>query len=231
MQIRRVINPLDKAIKSFASMQAQIYFDPDMLIPENAIRMMIAEPVVDRDNVLLVAEEDQFLGGVLFHYLKKTNTGFSSFMGTTLEARGKGVARKLHEARFEVLNDVAAKPVEGVFLDSVNPQRLTLEELEAEKRSGADPVIRWRIFQRFGFRRVHVRYEQPVGGPDGGPVTNMDLLYCSQKPAETVATDLVVETMQAYWTPWLGAVMAEKHAGLLRERAGIAQLKLLDLSG
>ena len=83
--IRRVTNPLDATVAKFARMQSEVYFDPDALIPLGAIRMMIGTPMIGRNNILLVAEEgEQFLGGVLFHYLKKPNTGFSSFMGTTL---------------------------------------------------------------------------------------------------------------------------------------------------
>jgi hypothetical protein len=167
MIVRRVLNPLDKAVAAFAKMQSEVYFDPEALIPVGMIRMMLATPMVGRNNVLLVAEaNEQFLGGVMFHYLKKPNTGFSSFMGTTLEARGRGVARVLHDARLSTLNDIAGKQIEGLFLDSVNPERLTKAELEAEKAVAADPFKRWEVFQHLGFRKVDIRYEQPVGGPD-----------------------------------------------------------------
>jgi GNAT superfamily N-acetyltransferase len=211
-------------------MQSEIYFDPDALIPLGAIRMMLAIPMIGRNNILLVAEEDEtFLGGVLFHYLKKPNTGFSSFMGTTLAARGKGIARKLHDARLVTLNEIAGKPIEGVFLDSVNPERLSKEELDHERAVGADPIQRWQVFQRLGFRKVNVRYEQPVGGPNGGPVTNMDLLFCSSVVSETIATETVVQTMTAYWTPWLGPLAAKHHAKELKKRAKGERLELVNL--
>jgi GNAT superfamily N-acetyltransferase len=231
MNIRRVTSPVDPAIGAFVQMQNSVYYEPDALIPGGAIRMMLSVPMVNRSNVLLVAEDgDTLLGGVLFHYLRKPNVGFSSFMGTSHLARGKGVGRKLHEARVAMLDEIAGKKVEGVFLDSVAPERLTAEELEAEHSVQSDPVTRRDIFQHLGFRKVAVRYEQPVGGPDGGPVTNMDLLFCPREPKETVPTDLVVTTMQAYWLPWLGPIAAKHHAKLLKSWAnGQSELRLEDL--
>jgi hypothetical protein len=230
MIVRRITSPLDHAVTAFARMQSQVYFDPDALIPASGIRMMLATPMVGRKNVLLVAEDnDQFLGGVFFHYLKKPNAGFSSFMGTTLEARGKGVARKLHDMRLKTLNDIAGKQIEGLFLDSVNPERLSPGELEAEKLVGADPFKRWEVFQRFGFRKVDIRYEQPIGGPDGGPVTNMDLLFCPVETASSISSDLVAETMKSYWIPWLGPIAAKHHAKELKQRAKGERLELLNL--
>jgi hypothetical protein len=228
--IRRVLDPKDPAVKAFAEMQSEVYFEPDALIPLGAIRMMLSQAMSERSNILLVAQEENILlGGVLFHYLEKPNVGFSSFMGTTLAARGQGVGRRLHQARLAALDEVAGKPVEGVFLDSVAPERLTTEELEAEKHSGSDPFLRREIFRRFGFCKVDIRYEQPVGGPDGGPVTNMDLLFCPRETQKSILTALVVETMKAYWTPWLGLEAARKHAKELGQRANGERLELLSL--
>jgi GNAT superfamily N-acetyltransferase len=232
MNIRRVTSPVDSAIGAFAKMQNSVYYEPDALIPAGGIRMMLSVPMVKRTNVLLVAEENnKLLGGVLFHYLQKPNVGFSSFMGTTLEARGKGVARQLHEARIATLEDIAGKKIEGIFLDSVAPERLNAEELEAEHSVASDPVVRRDVFQHLGFRKVGIRYEQPVGGPDGGPVTNMDLLFCPREPRESIPTELVVATMQAYWLPWLGPIAAKHHAKILKSWAnGQSELRLEELS-
>src|ERR687883_49510 len=104
--------------------------------------------------------------------------------------------------------------IPGVFIDVVNPTRMTPHDLERERHAGSDPWQRRRIFEHLGFRQVDIRYEQPVGGPNGGPVTILDLLYCPHTPAETVPTALVVATMQAYWSPWLGK-SAKHHAQVL----------------
>jgi hypothetical protein len=137
------------------------------------------------------------------------------------------VARQLHEARFATLDRAAGKAVPGVFIDVVNPTRLTPDELERERNVGMDPVIRRRIFARLGFRQVDVRYEQPVGGPNGGPVTNLDLLFCPRPSAESVPTSLVLATMRAYWTHWLRD-NAERHvAELERRTAGRQELALV----
>jgi hypothetical protein len=146
-------------------------------------------------------------------------------MGVAQSARGLGVARQLHESRWQVLRHQG--PVRGVFIDVVNPTRLSQQELAREHAVGSDPWTRRRVFGRLGFRQVDVRYEQPVGGPNGGPVTNLDLLVCPPDPVESVPTDLVVTTMLAYWQPWLGGQRAKRHAEELRKRAGGQTVRLV----
>ncbi|MBV9545043.1 MAG: GNAT family N-acetyltransferase, partial [Chloroflexi bacterium] len=134
-------------------------------------------------------------------------------------ARGQGISRALHRQRFELLNQAAGHEVPGVFIDVVNPTRMDDAELQAEHAVGMDPFSRLKIFQRLGFRRVDIRYEQPVGGPDGGPVTKLDLLYCPQRPADSVPTSYVAATMRAYWSGWLGPDRAAYFANQLEARA------------
>jgi GNAT superfamily N-acetyltransferase len=170
-------------------------------------------------NFLLVAELDgQVVGGTLFHWLADAGTGFSSFMGVDRQMRRQGIARRLHETRFTVLDRAAGGQVPGVFIDVVNPTRLSEEDRERERKVGSDPRDRRKAFAHLGFRQVDIRYEQPVGGPNGGPVTILDLLFCPREPAESVATALVVATMQAYWSPWLGKD-ARRFARELQSRA------------
>ena len=227
--VRRVTDPQDPAIARFGTLQSEVYFEPDMLIPARYIAHMLAEPG-DRVNFLLVAEEaGELLGGTVFHYLPAAGSGFSSFMGVTRAARGRGVARALHEARWAALEEAAQGQLRGVFIDVVSPERLTGHEREAEAEVGSDPLSRRRTFQALGFRTVDLRYEQPVGGEHGGPVTNMDLLFCPPAPVGTVAVALVAATMRAYWNSWLGAARAEREARKFHERAGgRAEVPLLD---
>lgn len=218
ISIREVTDPDDPGLKAFGKLQRAVYFEPDALIPGEWLGRMLEFGSEERHNFVLLAESDStVVGGTVFHYLAEPNSGFSSFMGVALEARGQGVARQLHDARWSVLRGQG--PVEGVFIDVVNPTRLSEKELAREKAVGSDPWIRRRVFAHLGFRQVDIRYEQPVGGPNGGPVTNLDLLVCPPVPAETVPTDLVVNTMLAYWQPWLGDQRARRHANELRRRA------------
>jgi hypothetical protein len=178
---------------------------------------------------LLVAEADgRLVGGALFHAFFETRTGFSSFLGVARDQRGQGVARRLHMARFEALDQVLGAPVEGVFIDVVSSSRQPPEEVAREHAVGSDACGRRRAFQHLGFRQVDIRYEQPVGGPGGGPVTILDLLYCPRQPADFVSTALVAETMRAYWAPWLGPARSDRHVRELRQRAeGKRNLALL----
>jgi hypothetical protein len=226
--IREVTDPLDTAIDGFGVMQTAAYFAPETLIPAQYVpRLLEWAPGNVRRNFLIVAESDgRVVGGALFHWLADAGSGFSSFLGVAREFRRRGIARRMHEERFRILDRAAGGPVPGVFIDVVNPTRLSAEELRREREAGSDPWDRRLAFERMGFKQVDIRYEQPVGGPNGGPVTILDLLFCPREPRPTIATELVVATMRAYWSGWLGA-SAERYARELQARAdGAAQLDL-----
>ena len=246
ISVREVTDPDDPAIDGFGRMQAAAYFAPETLIPAQYIPRMLSGPgeTGPRRNFLIVAEADgRVVGGTLFHWLADAGSGFSSFLGVERGARGQGIARRLHEERFRVLDRAADGHAPGVFIDVVNPMRMSKAELARERKAGSDPWARREAFARLGFRQVDIRYEQPVGGPNGGPVTILDLLFCPHssgdgatslqreaelsQAAETVATSLVVATMRAYWSPWLGDERAARHARELESRAhGATELPL-----
>ncbi|GAC1316370.1 MAG: GNAT family N-acetyltransferase [Chloroflexota bacterium] len=232
MTLRQITEPDDPAIQGFGRMQTAVYFAPETLIPATYIPLLISpdEQIGKRRNFLLVAEHDgQVVGGALFHWLADPGAGFSSFMGVDQAFRGHGLARQLHERRLTILDAAAGgtKNMVGVFIDVVNPTRLSPEELQRETLAGSDPWSRRRVFERLGFRQVGIRYEQPVGGPNGGPVTSLDLLFCPHEPRDTIPTDFVVATMRTYWGAWLaerGRIYSEQ----LRERAqGQTELPLV----
>lgn len=214
-------------------MQDTAYYASEILIPARDIASMIADDgqTSTRRNFLVVAEQDgKVVAGTLFHWLSHPGSGFSSFLGVDASMRGQGLARRLHERRLALLDQAAggAEHMAGVFIEVVNPLRLSAEELGREHLVGSDPWIRRRAFGRLGFRQVDIRYEDPVAGPpNGGPLTVFDLLFFPRRPADVVATDLVVDTMRSYWLPWLGE-RAEYHAEVLREWAnGRQELPLL----
>ena len=231
ISIRQVREPGDAAIASFAALQREVYFDSDLLLPGELIPRLLGGDG-GRHNLLLVAEEDGVVvAGTFFHYLAAPNCGFSSFLGVRAVARGRGVARRLHEARFAALDAAAGREVAGVFIDVTAPERVAPEAVEAERRFGFDPLHRRRVFQSLGFRRVDVRYEQPVGGPGGGPLTVLDLLFCPRDPATlAIPTALVLETMRAYWSPWLGERRTGRALAELAARAAGPTLALHDAS-
>jgi GNAT superfamily N-acetyltransferase len=207
---RLITDPADPAIVAFGRVQNSSYSEPENLIPVSFLPRMIQWRDESRANFLLVAEENGVvLGGSVFHFMTAPNTGFSSFMAVTREARGRGIARALHEARFRALDDTAQaleKPVvDGVFIDVMNPERMSAKEFDLEQSVGSDPFTRLKIFGKFGFRRVDIAYQQPTGGPNGGPITNLDLLYCPHPGTDTQSVPLekILGTMRAYWSAWL----------------------------
>jgi len=224
--IRQVVDQQDPAIAGFGKMQEAAYFAPEALIPGRYIPQLLANP---GRNFLIVAELDgRVVAGTLFHWLAEAGSGFSSFLGVDRELRGQGIARRLHERRFKVLDRVAGGQVPGVFIDVVSPTRMSPSEIQREHDAGSDPFERRRAFAHLGFRQVDIRYEQPVGGPNGGPVTILDLLFCPHELTDEIPTSLVVATMLAYWTPWFGKAGAIRHAHELEARAnGAEQLRLI----
>jgi hypothetical protein len=218
--VRRVVEPDDAALDAFGRLQRAVYFEPDALIPGEWLGRLIEMRAPDRENFVLVAERDgEVLGGTVFHYLADPGSGFSSFLGVARKERGQGIARALHQARWATLEDVSHERLRGLFIDVVNPARMSADELQREAAVGSDPRLRRAIFAHLGFRLVLIRYEQPVGGPGGGPVTNLDLLFYPPAPAASVATKLVVGTMRAYWRPWLRS-QADRFSRELELRAG-----------
>ena len=237
IQIRRVTDPNDPAILAFGELQDQVYFEPEMLIPARYIVHLLRDNNNNagggtRQNVLLLAEEHgpdgklgELLGGTLFHYLPEAGTGFSSFLGVGRAARGRGVARQLHNARWQALQNASGGKCRALFIDVVNPVRESADQREQERLAGSDATARRQTFHALGFRTVDLAYEQPVGGEDGGPVTDMDLLAYIPTLPETISAALVGATMQAYWTPWLGQAQAERAA--LKLQAGQTEVRLL----
>jgi GNAT superfamily N-acetyltransferase len=221
--IREVQDPRDAAIEGFGRLQEAAYFAPETLIPAGYIPQLLAgrgEPA--RHDFLVVAELDgRVVGGTLFHWLASAGVGFSSFMGVDHELRRQGIGRRLHEQRFAVLDGAAGGTgrVPGVFIDVVSPTRMSVDDRERERAVGSDPWDRRRAFAHLGFRQVDIRYQQPVGGPFGGPVTTLDLLFCPRKPTDSIRTALVVATMEAYWSGWLGERAAHRYALELGARA------------
>ncbi|MFD1733447.1 GNAT family N-acetyltransferase [Deinococcus malanensis] len=158
----------------------------------------------------------------MYHLLPEA--AFSSFLAVSPEWRGQGVSRALHAVR---LHEVRDSGLGGLFADSVFAGRQPAEDREAEARTGTDAVIRRRALHALGYRTVDVPYWQPVGGPDGGPLADLDLLYQPLDGAGTVQTALAASTLRHYWSTWLGASRARQEAEALAERAGTYTLRLL----
>ncbi|WP_161883379.1 GNAT family N-acetyltransferase [Deinococcus alpinitundrae] len=226
---RRVTDPSDPALSAFGRIQEASYYAPDMLIPAEYFGQMIAQTGRDqasdgRENVILVAENGgEVIGGTLFHLLP-SGAGFSSFMGVAQSARGTGAASALHVARMQIIREAG---LAGVFADAVHVETLSAADLAAEVRVGSDPQLRRVKLGALGFRTVDIPYWQPVGGPDGGPLMDLDLLYCPLTPADRVPLQLVSETMRAYWQSWLGTERARREAEALAGRSGADPVALL----
>ena len=217
--LRRVTDPADPALPAFGKVQAASYSAPETLIPPQAFAPLISRRSPEREDRLLVAEDarGEVIGGTLYALLPGAGAGFNSFMAVSERARGSGAARALQDW---TMNEVREAGLRGMFADSVYPARQTPEETAAERRFGTDPALRRQKLHALGLRTVDLPYWQPVGGPDGGPLKDLDLLYAPLDGADTVPLSLVTATLEAYWRGWLGRERATREARALAERAG-----------
>lgn len=224
--LRHVTDPRDPAIPAFGRVQEASYYAPDMLIPPEVFGHLVTRRSPEREDRLLVAQtpEGEVLGGTLYALLPLPGglrgAGFNSFMAVTRAARGLGVGRALHDETLRVVRDAG---LAGMFADSVHPSRQNEEDRAAEAATGVDPAGRRAALHALGLRTVDIPYWQPVGGPDGGPLTDLDLLFQPARPAQTVPLALVTGTLRAYWSGWLGAGRAQAEAQALADRAGHAE--------
>ncbi|GGR74821.1 N-acetyltransferase [Deinococcus seoulensis] len=236
VRVRRVTDPADPALHAFGVIQERSYYAPEMLIPPEMFGMLITRRDPQREDRLLVAQTrgGEVLGGTLISHLPLPGplggAVFNSFMAVTRAARGLGVGRALHRA---TLDGARQAGLRGVFADSVHPSRQSEEDRAAEAATGVEPSARRAALHALGLRTVNVPYWQPVGGPDGGPLTDLDLLYHPLNPDETdpdemnpddrsVPLALVTGVLRAYWTGWLGEERAQVEAQALAERSGHA---------
>ncbi len=221
--LRHVTDPDDPAIAAFGRVQEASYYAPEMLIPPEVFGQLVTRRSPEREDRLLVAQTQggDVLGGTLYALLplpgELRGAGFNSFMAVTRAARGLGVGRALHA---ETLRAVREAGLAGLFADSVHPSRQSAEDRAAEAATGVDPAGRRAALHALGLRTVDIPYWQPVGGPDGGPLTDLDLLYQPARPSQTVPLALVTGILRAYWTGWLGQERAQAEARALAERAG-----------
>ena len=226
-QLRHVTDPGDPAIAAFGRVQEASYYAPDMLIPPEVFGHLITRRDPAREDRLLVAQtpDGEVLGGTLYALLPLPGdvrgAVFNSFMAVTRAARGLGVGRALHRA---TLDGARQAGLRGVFADSVHPSRQDAADRAAEAATGVDPAARRAALHALGLRTVDLPYWQPVGGPDGGPLTDLDLLYHPLNPDDrSVPLALVTGVLRAYWTGWLGEERAQAEAQALAGRAGNAE--------
>lgn len=221
--LRHVTDPDDPAIAAFGRVQEASYYAPEMLIPPEVFAQLVTRRSPEREDRLLVAQTQggEVLGGTLYALLPLPGSlrgaGFNSFMAVTRAVRGLGVGRALHD---ETLRVVRESGLAGLFADSVHPSRQSAEDRAAEAATSVDPAGRRAALHALGLRTVDIPYWQPVGGPDGGPLTDLDLLYQPACPSQTVPLALVTGILRAYWTGWLGQERAQAEARALAERAG-----------
>ena len=225
LTLRSITDPHDPALERFGQVQDAVYASPDTLIPASMFAQLLEWSLPERQNFIAVAEDGgEVVGGAVFHLFAEVGSGFSSFMGVARDAQGRGVSSALHHFRWQTLERALGREPQGLFIDVVNPERLSAEEIEAEENVGSSPVRRRQVFGHLGFKQIDVAYVQPTSPP----ITNMDLLFYHPLRPSSIPTQLVTDTMTVYWQPWLGEKRAARAASELRARAGDDTVNLIE---
>lgn len=243
-RLRVVTDPADPAVEAYAALLAGTFPDPDMVVDAGYLRARLAaEETRERVYFLLVAETgDDLVGGASFSYLPPPNTAYSGFLVLAPAARGRRLGRWLFDRRARLLREAARRWGQevpwGLFIETVNPLRLTPGGLEAERLRAMDPVVRRRIFAHLGFRQVMVHYVQPPLRPGTGPVETMDLLFRPMHPDLSGAVDipaaLVLETLTRVWSgprEQVERYLKALAAGIQGDKVGLAQLEGMGSAG
>lgn len=182
--------------------------------------------------VLVAKHADVVIGGCVFSHVARSNCGFSEYMLTNAAWRGRGLGRRLFDARKARLDGEARQlgfdACRGVFIETEHPDRTPPELAAAERETAMDGWERLRIFDHLGFRRVDVPYVQPQLAEDKVPIDYLDLLFASWtlEAAEHIPAGWVFDTVGAIWSAWTPRTAAG-HLETLKRRVATAQVALL----
>ena len=182
LSLARVTRPDDSALAALNELLDRTLADPDTLLGLARLREFVGEANPERTFCVLVARRgDTVVGGSVFSYIVASNCGFSEYIVTSAVERGRGLGRRLFDARKALLDEYAQlyrhDGCFGVFIEVDSPLRTPAAFLDAERTSALDAWERLRIFDHLGFRRVEVTYAQPPLAPGKQAVDYLDLLF------------------------------------------------------
>ena len=220
MRLLEVRDPNDPMVGRVAQLLLDVFGDPNTVLAEDRMREFLAHSGRERTfTILALLDADgqaSAAGACVFSYVPRSNCGFSEYLVVRRGERGRGLGRRLVDARTARLDAAAqaagARACNGVFIEAENPERTPADVLRAERDTAGDPHERLRIFAHLGFSRVDLPYTQPSLGPGKTAVDYLDLLFAPCVAGlHEVPSAWVVETVGAIWRAWTADPSAAPH--------------------
>ena len=137
---------------------------------------------------ILIAEKDgEKVGLCVSDYSAGANAGIIEFLVVIPEARGSGLGKRLLDRTERVIEADAARayaslPV-GIAAEMNDPFQTDL------LADNYDPFERAALWDRWGYRRVHMPYVQPALSADQAPVTTLLLVFKPVHPHTVTEID------------------------------------------
>jgi GNAT superfamily N-acetyltransferase len=217
-------DPADPRLADLAALLHATFPDPNSVLGLDRMQEFLEANRPDgprRFGVLVARQNAAIVGGTVFSYVVRSNCGFSEYIVTDSAVRGRGIGRRLFEARKAFLDAEAQRHGQprcrGLFIEVDNPERTPADYVEAERETALDPRQRLRIFDRFGFRRVDLAYYvQPPLAPGKRAVDYLDLLFAPwASDSRWIPSQWIFDTLDAIWSAWSPAT-AGTHLARLR---------------
>jgi GNAT superfamily N-acetyltransferase len=211
--LAQVTDPADPRLVELSELLQATFADPDVVLGLDRMQEFLAanEAGAGRRFCVLVAEQDGAVtGGSVFSHVARSNCGFSEYIVVHRAMRGRGLGRRLFDARKAVLDAEARNhgrsQCRGLFIEVDNPRRTPPQFAAAERHTAMDTLDRLQVFDHLGFRRVGVPYTQPPLADGKGAIDYLDLLFVPWDEAvpqrAQIPADWVFDTLEVIWSAW-----------------------------
>jgi GNAT superfamily N-acetyltransferase len=210
VDVREISSPSDPAVRAFKSMISGVVVNFD--IPR--FEQLLLDDSEAGFTSFRVAEEDgQLLGATVSHYLYGPKSSYGSFQFVAPAHRSKGVGLQLSLSGKARMRELGAEY--GQFLDNVDTQRMTTDQLAREAQM-SDPHMRRPHYEHLGYRVVPFAHHP-----------YMLLLYKPLNDEHVIPGQMVLDSLEAFWTLWGGAEYA--HARIADYQHDLGQNVLLQV--
>jgi GNAT superfamily N-acetyltransferase len=247
--LREVTDPADPRLAKLATLLNATFPDPHTVLGLDRMQEFLQANLADvpagtsseerlvgrtsrQFRVLVVEHDATVVGGTIFSYVAKSNCGFSEYIVADTANRGRGLGRRLFNARKAVLDAEARShgyaQCRGLFIEVDNPERTPSAFVEAERETALDTWQRLRMFAHLGFRRVDAPYVQPPLAPGKQAIDYLDLLFAPwASDTRRIPPEWVFDTVEAIWSAWTPNTFAS-HLATLRSAVSGPYVALLD---
>ncbi len=140
--------------------------------------------------ITLVLNKDEVVGGIIYDYLKQTNSGFIEYIAVKKDHTNNNIGSNLLNQAISILNQKSDKKIDFLFC-----------ELEQEINGKQPKHYFW---QKFGFKKIDFDYIQPPLDDLKKPVFIMDFGYLSfVKTDKKITKQLLIDVLNEYYVDYI----------------------------